>query len=151
VGQDVVGLGDLLELGLGCLVSRVEVGVVLLGKLAKSLANVLVARGLGHAEDGIGVVHGPQFDVDSDRCKHLRMLQTAQVRVVGGMRAGLIISFVTIVLGLLVAEIVSRLNDRTASVWRFPNYIQVYTAPSPEERPQLGYDSVLGYQTMPNV
>ncbi|MFO1160713.1 MAG: GDSL-type esterase/lipase family protein [Reyranellaceae bacterium] len=67
------------------------------------------------------------------------------------MRAGLILCIVTIAVGLLVAEIVSRLNDPTASILRFPNYIEVYTAPSPEERPQLGYDSMLGYQTLSNV
>lgn len=67
------------------------------------------------------------------------------------MRTGLILSFVTIVLCLVVAEIVSRLMAPEASLWHFPNYVTLYTAPSSEERPQLGYDSTLGYQTTPNV
>lgn len=67
------------------------------------------------------------------------------------MRAGLILSFATIVVCLLVAEAISRVAAPEASLWRFPNYIRLYTTPSPEERPQLGYDSVLGYQTMASV
>jgi len=55
VADDVVGGGDRLELLLGRLVARIEVGMQLLGELAIGLGDVGLRRGLGHAEDGIRV------------------------------------------------------------------------------------------------
>ena len=61
IRQDLVGLRDFLELGLGRLVAGVEVGMVLLGELAERLADVVVGGGLGHAKDGIGIAHNRQM------------------------------------------------------------------------------------------
>ena len=55
IRQDVVGLRDFLELGLGRLVAGIEVGMVLLGELAERLADVVVRGGPGYAKDGIGI------------------------------------------------------------------------------------------------
>ena len=56
IADDVVGGGDLLELLLGRLVARIEVGVQLLGELAIGLGDVGGAGGLRHAKYGIGIV-----------------------------------------------------------------------------------------------
>src|SRR5215831_19625535 len=57
IGQDLVGLRDLLEFRLGRLVSGVEVGMVLLGELAEGLADVLLRSGLRHAQHSVGIGH----------------------------------------------------------------------------------------------
>ncbi len=49
IGEDLIGLVDLLELGLGGLVSGVEVGVVLLGQAAVSLFQLVIGGSLGNA------------------------------------------------------------------------------------------------------
>src|SRR5918993_5872565 len=59
IRQDVVGLRDLLELGLGRLVAWVEVGMMLLGELAERLADVVVRGGPRYTKDGIGISHNP--------------------------------------------------------------------------------------------
>src|SRR5699024_9556829 len=51
VGEHLIGLVDLLELGLGILVAGVQVGVVLLGLLPVGLLDLIVAGPLGHAQD----------------------------------------------------------------------------------------------------
>ena len=51
VGEDLVGLVDLLELGLGLLIAGVEVGVVLLGQLAVGLFQLIVAGALADPQD----------------------------------------------------------------------------------------------------
>jgi hypothetical protein len=51
VADNAIGGGDLLELLLGGLVPRIQVGVQLLGELALGLGDVRRARGLRHAED----------------------------------------------------------------------------------------------------
>ena len=56
IADDVVGGGDLLELLLGRLVARIEVGVQLLGELAIGLGDIGGAGGLRHAKYGIGIV-----------------------------------------------------------------------------------------------
>ena len=67
IGKQIVGGGDLLELLLGALVARVEVGVKLLGQLSVGLANLIGGRGLGDAKNLIGVSHalirGSGFDL----------------------------------------------------------------------------------------
>jgi hypothetical protein len=59
IGQQVVGLADLLELRLGCLVAGIEVGMMFLGELTKRLADIVLRGGPRHAQDGIGVGHVP--------------------------------------------------------------------------------------------
>src|SRR5262249_9140595 len=71
VGQDLVGLGDFLELGLGCLVARIEVRMMLLGELAEGLADLLVRGGPAHPQDGIGIAHVPKYCAGSGGCKSL--------------------------------------------------------------------------------
>ena len=56
IADDVIGGGDLLELLLGRLVARIEVGVQLLGELAIGLGDVGGAGGLRHAKYGIEIV-----------------------------------------------------------------------------------------------
>ena len=55
VRQQVVRRRNLLELLLGALVARIEVRMQLLGELPVGLADFLRRRGLGDAEDFIGV------------------------------------------------------------------------------------------------
>src|SRR4029077_17162632 len=54
--QDRIGGGDLLELLLGRLVARIEIGVQLLGELTIGLGDVRRASCLGHTESGIQIV-----------------------------------------------------------------------------------------------
>src|SRR5208337_2390349 len=56
VRQQVVGGRYLLEPLLGALVARIEVGMQLFRKLPVGLADLLGRRGLGDAEDFIGVL-----------------------------------------------------------------------------------------------
>ncbi len=56
VADDAVGGRDLLELLLGRLVARIEVGVQLLGELAIGLGDVLRLRGLRHAKYRIEIL-----------------------------------------------------------------------------------------------
>ncbi len=44
IGENFVGLTDLLELGFSCLVAGIEVGVMFLGELAERLADVVLRR-----------------------------------------------------------------------------------------------------------
>ena len=55
IRQEVVGGRDLLELLLRVLVARIEIRVQLLGELPVGFADFLRGRGLGDAEDVIGV------------------------------------------------------------------------------------------------
>ncbi|MDI1285054.1 MAG: GDSL-type esterase/lipase family protein [Reyranella sp.] len=67
---------------------------------------------------------------------------------------GLILAVATVVVVLLAAEIVDRLRDPSASLWRYPNYIDVWQkawAVDPEERGVLRYDSELGYEPVPGA
>ena len=58
--EDRIGVGDLLELLLGRRVAGIEIGVQLLGELAVGLGNVVGARGLRHAKNGIEILcHRP--------------------------------------------------------------------------------------------
>ncbi|MEI7873940.1 MAG: GDSL-type esterase/lipase family protein [Alphaproteobacteria bacterium] len=67
---------------------------------------------------------------------------------------GLVLALATVVLVLLAAEVVDRLRDSSASLWRYPNYIDVWQkawAFDPEERGVLRYDSELGYEPVPGA
>lgn len=66
---------------------------------------------------------------------------------------GLVLALATIVLCLLAGEIVDRLRDPAASLWRYPNYIDVWAKAwiDPEERGVLRYDSELGYEPVPGA
>ncbi len=66
------------------------------------------------------------------------------------LAGGFALSFVTVVLCLLVGEVVTRLTDPSASLWRYPNYIHELTRRPVLER-QLVYDSQLGWEPMPGV
>ena len=57
IGKQIVGGGDLLELFLGALVARVEVGVKLLASFRVGGAKLVGGRGLGDAKNLIGVSH----------------------------------------------------------------------------------------------
>src|SRR6185369_16064145 len=56
VGEDVVGLGDLLEARLGLRIPRVLVRVELTGELAVRLLDLRSRRVLGNAESGVVVL-----------------------------------------------------------------------------------------------
>src|SRR5262249_4479844 len=58
VAQDVVGNGDVLELLLGGLVARIHIRMGLARELAMGLTDLVVARPLRDAEDGIVVFPG---------------------------------------------------------------------------------------------
>src|SRR5439155_23476147 len=59
VAEDVVGVLDFLEAGLGLLVARVAVGVVLPRQLAVGLLDLVLRGGLGDAQDFVVVTrHG---------------------------------------------------------------------------------------------
>jgi len=58
VAQNVVGLGDLLELLLGFLVTRIHVGVILTRQLAEGLADLLRRGGLLDSECGVIIFVG---------------------------------------------------------------------------------------------
>lgn len=67
---------------------------------------------------------------------------------------GLVLAVASVVLVLLAAEIVDRLRDPSASLWRYPNYVDVWQkawAVDPEERGVLRYDSELGYEPVPGA
>ena len=55
VGENVVGVLDLLELGLGLFVARIAVGVILTGKGAVGFLDLVVRRLFGDAENFIMV------------------------------------------------------------------------------------------------
>ncbi len=57
-------------------------------------------------------------------------------------------SAVTVVLGLLAAELLSRLLDPVASLWRWPSYTTGAPAPAPGEA-QFAYDPTLGWAPVP--
>src|SRR5262249_4211346 len=50
ITEHLVGLVDLLEAGLGCLVAGIDIRVVLARQLAEGLLDLFLARGLRHAE-----------------------------------------------------------------------------------------------------
>ncbi len=56
IGQDLVGLVDLLEALLGRLVARLGIGMMLPGELAEGLLDLGLGRGLRHAEDRVVVL-----------------------------------------------------------------------------------------------
>ena len=67
---------------------------------------------------------------------------------------GLVLAVATVVVVLLAAEIVDRLRDPSASLWRYPNHVEVWQkawAVDPEERGVLRYDSELGYEPVPGA
>lgn len=68
------------------------------------------------------------------------------------LRGGLALSFTTVVICLLLAEIADRLRDPDASLWRYPNYIETWAAArhDPEERHTIRYDSELGFEPIPD-
>ncbi|SKA16122.1 GDSL-like Lipase/Acylhydrolase family protein [Enhydrobacter aerosaccus] len=66
------------------------------------------------------------------------------------LAGGLAVSFVTVVLCLLVGEVLTRVFDPEASLWRYPNYIHELTY-RPVLQRQLAYDSELGWQPIPGV
>ena len=73
VRQDVVGGRNLLELLLGALVARVEVRMQFLRQLPVGFADLLGRRGLGDAENIIGVSH-MRLRTDRDRRRMLTRL-----------------------------------------------------------------------------
>ena len=62
VGQEVVGRRHFLEPLLGVLVAGIEVRMQFLGQLPVGLADLLGGRGLGEAEDLVGVFHADVRD-----------------------------------------------------------------------------------------
>ncbi|WP_395714195.1 SGNH/GDSL hydrolase family protein [Reyranella sp.] len=64
------------------------------------------------------------------------------------LRGGLALSGATVVVCLLVAELVSRLADPGASLWRWPNYAVAAPMTAPGEA-QFAYDPTLGWAPIP--
>jgi len=69
------------------------------------------------------------------------------------LRGGLLLSFATVFACLLLGEVLDRLRDPDASLWRYPNYIETWAAGwiDPEEKGVLRYDSELGYEPIPGA
>ena len=61
---------------------------------------------------------------------------------------GLVLSFGTVVLCLVLAEGVLRIRSPTGSLWRFPNYVSDVGPPDAGDA-QLRYDSELGWEPIP--
>ncbi|MBS0517569.1 MAG: hypothetical protein JSR90_02695 [Proteobacteria bacterium] len=66
------------------------------------------------------------------------------------LAGGFVLSFVTVVFCLLVGEVLARIFDSTASLWRYPNYIHEVVR-RPVLKRQLAYDSRLGWEPIPSV
>lgn len=67
------------------------------------------------------------------------------------VRSGLLLAAVTVVICLLVAEMALRLRTSASLLWHYPNFIQLDLRSDESERPQLRYDSMLGWDLQPGA
>lgn len=61
------------------------------------------------------------------------------------LAGGLLLSLVTIAFCLVVGEVLARILDPEASLWRYPNYIREVVRP-PDLKQQIVYDAQLGWR-----
>jgi len=66
------------------------------------------------------------------------------------LAGGLVLSCVTVVVCLLIGEVVARIVDPSASLWRYPNYIHEMTKRVVWEH-QIAYDPELGWEPIPGA
>lgn len=67
------------------------------------------------------------------------------------VRSGLILAILTVVVCLLAAEMALRLRTSASLLWHYPNFIQLDLRANESERPQLRYDTVLGWDLQPGA